>query len=153
MMLRVYASADELTQAAAAQVTDACEVALKAHGRFTLVLSGGSTPKALYALLVKQPLDWGRVFVFWGDERCVPPDHSDSNYRMARETLLDRVPIPTGNIHRMRGEDDPAQAAADYERVISSFFQPGVVRLDLVLLGMGDDGHTASLFPHTAALN
>jgi len=108
-------------------------------------------------------IDWPRVHIFWGDERCVPPDHPDSNYRMARETLLDRVPIPTGNIHRLRGEIEPAAAEAAYAQELHAFFaQPcdsaipaaevPWPRFDLIFLGLGEDGHTASLFPGTTAL-
>jgi len=122
---------------------------------FTVALAGGSTPRRLYEMLAQQPLSdqvpWSRVHVFWGDERCVPPDHADSNYRMAREALLDRVPIPPGNVHRIRGEIDPQQAAADYAAELASVLGPDG-RLDLALLGMGDDGHTASLFPGSTAL-
>lgn len=128
--------------------------AIAERGRFTVALAGGSTPKALYTLLAKDPyrseIDWAKVHVFFGDERTVPPDHSDSNYRMARETLLSKVPIPDDNVHRMRGEIDPEEAAADYGRMLKEEFSDG--GLDLTLLGMGDDGHTASLFPHTTAL-
>ena len=91
---------------------------------------------------------WSRVQVLWGDERCVPPHHAESNYRMARETLLDRVPVPTANVHRIHGEDDPTIAAADYETTLRA-----LLRIDLVLLGLGEDGHTASLFPGSAAVH
>src|SRR3989475_7380393 len=113
----------------------------------------------MYAHLAAEPdasgVNWSRVQVLWGDERCVPPDHAASNYRMAREALIDHVPIPAANVHRIRGEDDPAEAATVYERVIRDVLRtpqgpprdtPGA-RIDLVLLGLGDDGHTASLFP------
>ena len=131
------------------------------NGRFTVAFSGGSTPKALYTLLAgntfRVRISWEKVHVFWGDERCVPPDHADSNYRMARESFLDHAPIPKENIHRMFGEEtDPAKAATSYEATLRESFglTPGQLpRFDLVLLGMGDDGHTASLFPHTAALS
>ncbi len=128
--------------------------------RFTVALSGGSTPRALHRALVAHYRDlipWDAVQVFWSDERCVPPDHPDSNYRMARETLLEHVPLPAANIHRMPGErTDYDAAAADYEAEIRAVFgtPPGTVpRFDLVLLGIGPDGHTASLFPGTAALH
>lgn len=157
--IRVYADADLLARAAAEHVLSQYESAVAARGHFSVALSGGSSPKAMFALLAdkafNQHVDWSQVHVFWSDERCVPPDHPDSNYHLARQTLLDRVPIPLANIHRMRGEDDPAQAAADYERVLHLFFAhhpDKQMAFDLVLLGMGDDGHTASLFPHTAAL-
>jgi 6-phosphogluconolactonase len=129
-------------------------------GRFTVALSGGSTPRALYSLLASDQfrprVPWPQVHLFWGDERCVSPDHSESNYRMAREALIDAVPIPTQNIHRMPAEyEDHARAATEYEQTLKAFF--GVPagewpRFDLILLGMGNDGHTASLFPGTSAL-
>lgn len=158
--LRVYTDTDLLKRTAAEHVVSVCERAVNAHGYFSIALSGGSTPRVLYELLAdpsfSRYIDWDRVHVFWGDERCVPPDHSDSNFRMARMALLDHVPLPLTNIHRLHGEIDPTEAAADYERTLRQFFahrRDGAVRLDLVLLGMGDDGHTASLFPGTAALD
>jgi 6-phosphogluconolactonase len=127
-----------------------------AHGDFTLALSGGSTPKALYELLATEEksarVSWERTHVFWSDERCVPPDDAQSNYRMAHEALLSRVPVPAGHVHRMRGEDEPQAAAAAYAAELEKEFGAGEPRLSLILLGMGEDGHTASLFPHTAAL-
>jgi 6-phosphogluconolactonase len=117
-----------------------------------VALAGGSTPRAINALLVSEPrratVDWERVVFWFGDERCVPPDDPESNYRMNRETLLDPLPAQPAHVHRMRGEDDPAAAAADYETILR-FHLGERVRLDLVLLGMGPDGHTASLFPGT----
>lgn len=153
-----------LMQAAAGRFVSAAAVAIQASGRFAVALSGGSTPKSLYALLATGPyttrLDWSRTHVFWGDERCVPPGNPVSNYRVARETLLDRVPVPEENVHRIRGEDEPAAAAAAYERELREQFRTPDgpprsapdARFDLVLLGMGEDGHTASLFPRMAAV-
>lgn len=118
-----------------------------------MALAGGSTPKALYELLAveyRDALDWNGVHAFFGDERTVPPDHEDSNYRMAREALLSHVPV--GSVHRMRGEMEPREAAALYEKELEEFFG-GPPVLDLVLLGIGEDGHTASLFPDTPALD
>jgi 6-phosphogluconolactonase len=142
--------------AAALAIVAAAKAAIDARGRFLLVLSGGSTPKALYTLLATPPyssrLDWSRTHVFWGDERCVPPEDPASNFRMAREALLDHVPVPAEQLHRMRGEDDPVRAAAAYEAVLRGLFPDGATRFDLVLLGMGDNGHTASLFPGLAAV-
>ncbi len=120
---------------------------------FRLSLCGGSTPRAIYEALAEVDLDWARVLVTFGDERPVPPDHADSNFRMAREALLDRVPIPEGNVLRMKGELDPAAAAAECEGELRGRADGGTFRHDLVLLGMGEDGHTASLFPGTAALD
>jgi 6-phosphogluconolactonase len=144
------------TTAAELFVTSAAS-AMKQHGRFVVALSGGSTPRALFARLASAEfasrIDWSRVHVFWGDERCVPPDDPESNYRMARETLLDRVPLPSAQIHRIRGEDEPLAAAAAYERELRQTFLPAAeARFDLVLLGMGDNGHTASLFPGLSAV-
>ncbi len=129
--------------------------------RFTVALSGGSTPKALYTLLASDTfrvrIPWEKVHLFWDDERCVPPDHLDSNYRMVRESLLDHAPVPKDNIHRMLGEDgDPAKAATTYEATLRESFgfaSGQLPRFDLILLGMGNDRHTASLFPRTAALS
>ena len=130
---------------------------IAARGRFTIALSGGSTPRPVYARLAAADhaahIDWGKVYVFFSDERCVPPDDAASNYRMAREALLDHVPLPPDNVHRMRGEEDPAQAALAYEQDLQSSFRTSAIpAFDLICLGMGDDGHTASLFPGTAAL-
>jgi len=131
--------------------------AIAARGRWTVALAGGGTPQPIYQRLTQagytQRVDWQRVHVFFGDERCVPPDDSRSNYRMAREALLDFVPLPAENVHRMRGEDDPALAALAYEQDIQRLFRTlSPPAFDLICLGMGDNGHTASLFPGTAAL-
>lgn len=152
--IAVFPDPDALARAAAERV---CEVAAAAGDRFTLVLSGGSTPRRLHLLLAAEPcrarIPWNRTTVLFGDERCVPPDHPDSNYRMATETLLDRVPIDPASILRIRGEEDPERAAADYDAALRRHFAAeGAPRADLVLLGMGADGHTASLFPNTPAL-
>lgn len=135
--------------------------AISARGRATIALSGGSTPARLYDALAvpddttRLPVDWTRVHLYFGDERCVPPDHADSNYRMAREHLLERIPVPSAGVHRIEAERDPDDAAARYEARLSEGLAPGpgaFPRFDLVLLGLGPDGHTASLFPGTAAL-
>ena len=153
--IQVYPNSARLMQAAAEVVAAAGEAAIAAQRRFNLVLAGGQTPAALYSLLAANPyaarLNWEAVHVFWGDERCVPPNHPESNYRMARETLLDHVPIPPRNVHRVRGEDDPVRAALAYQDELRAHFN-GPPRFDLVLLGMGADGHTASLFPGAPAL-
>jgi len=151
-------------EAAAEAFVEIAARAIGTSGRFAVALSGGATPKSLYRLLAADPyasgVSWPRVHVFWGDERCVPPGDPSSNYRMAREVLLDRVPLPTENIHRIEGEGDPAAAALAYERLLRAMFstpqgpprlEPGAC-FDLVLLGMGDNGHTASLFPGLAAV-
>lgn len=132
------------------------DTAIKERGRFTIALSGGSTPKPLYEAIANQKLPWDKIHVFWGDERYVPADHPDSNELMARRAWLDRVDIPAANIHAIPTlEADPAVAAAKYERHLQNFFNSAsgeFPALDVVLLGMGDDAHTASLFPHTEAL-
>lgn len=156
--IRVYSDAEQLTRAAAEHFVELAALAIAARGRFSVALSGGSTPRSLYSLLAMDEfarrVDWSHVYIFWGDERCVPPDHPDSNYRMAQEALLDHVALPAQNIFRIRGEIEPAQAAAEYDRTLRMFFRdsPGA-RFDLLWLGMGDDGHTASLFPGAAALD
>jgi 6-phosphogluconolactonase len=157
--VRRVADAEALARAAAEEVVAAAVRAVAARGRFTLALSGGSTPRRLYALLAdpaapfRARVPWAQTDVFFGDERPVPPDHPDSNYRMAREALLAHVPV--ASVHRIRGED-PAAAEA-YEGELRAFFAvpPGGAppRLDLVLLGLGPDGHTASLFPGSEALD
>jgi 6-phosphogluconolactonase len=151
---------DELNRKAAEQFISLAGEAISQTGQFTVALSGGSTPKALYSLLAspdcRERVDWSRVHLFWGDERCVPPDHMESNFRMVQEALLSKISLPPENVHRMPGEKAPQEAAADYENELRRFFQPAVnavPRFDLVLLGLGEDGHTASLFPGSAALN
>jgi len=158
--VRVFADAAELTRAAADEISSLIAEVLRASGRFMWALSGGSTPRGLYRLLASEPyrerLPWHAVHFFWGDERHVPPDHPESNFRMARETMLDAVPVPPGNVHRIAGEEPDAERAARlYEAELRSFFDlvPGEwPRFDLVLLGLGKDGHTASLFPGSAAV-
>ena len=162
--VEVFATSDVLMEAAAERFVRFASGAIGVSGRFAVALSGGSTPRRLYTLLATDPyaarVDWPRVHVFWGDERCVPPGNPASNYRMAREALLDHVPVPEAKVYRIHGEDDPTEAAAAYERELRAAFAtpegpprcaPGS-RFDLVLLGMGDDGHAASLFPGTAAV-
>ncbi len=132
------------------------ETAIKQRGIFTIALSGGSTPKPLYEAIANQKLPWDKIHVFWGDERYVTPDHPDSNELMARQAWLDRVDIPAANIHATPTlEGNPAVSAAKYEQHLQEFFHSASTKfpsLDVVLLGMGDDAHTASLFPHTDAL-
>src|SRR5438445_10474493 len=154
--LEVLPSAGVLADVAAGQFVAAAGDAIHARGAFVVALSGGSTPRRTYERLAMEPLGsrvmWSRVQVLWGDERCVPPDHMESNYRMARDTLLDRVPVPAANVHRIHGEDDPATAAGVYEATLRALLRtPAGARIDLVLLGLGEDGHTASLFPGSAA--
>ncbi len=145
-----------LTEAAAALFARCAHEAITARGRFSVALAGGNTPRPVYARLAQPPyvtdVDWQRVHVFFGDERCVPPEHPRSNYRMAMESMLRRLPTPAANVHRMRGEIPPEEAAARYADVLRAFFDSDMPQFDLVLLGLGTDGHTASLFPGSAAL-
>lgn len=131
--------------------------AIAERGLFTIALAGGNTPKPLYEAIAQQDLPWDKIHVFWGDERYVPPDHPDSNEGMARRAWLDQVPIPPDNIHPIATDEaDPAIAAQKHEQHLQDFFPSQVGEfpsLDVVLLGIGDDGHTASLFPHTEALH
>ena len=149
-----------LAEAAAELFTNAGREAVLQRGRFAVALAGGSTPKNGYATLAQEPwrsrVDWSRTDLFWGDERCVPPDHPDSNYRMAKEALADHVPVPAANVHRVPAEmSDPKAAADSYENTLHEFFDPtegSLPRFDLILLGLGEDGHTGSLFPGTSAI-
>lgn len=157
--IRILTTPQELFAAAAEEVVRVAGEAVQARGRFSIALSGGSTPKNLYNLLAtnaRTSLPWDRMFFFWGDERHVPPKDPDSNYRMADEAMLSKVPVPAGNVFRVAAENPDAAAAAEsYEQTLRKFFQlsPGEFpRFDLILLGMGPDGHTASLFPGTAGL-
>ena len=143
----------DLARAAAEHFMEVVSGALLDRESFSVALAGGSTPRGMYALLAGVPLDWGRIHIFWGDERCVPPEHPDSNYRMARAAFLEYVAIPPENIHRVRGERSPEKAAAAYEQELRAFFAPQDPPVfDLVVLGLGDDGHVASLFPGSPAL-
>jgi len=160
--IQIVPNADALCRAAAAEVVSSAEAAVRTKGSFTIVLSGGSTPKSLYALLAddaswRARVPWEKTHFFWGDERHVPPDHPDSNYRMSHEAMLSKVPIPAANIHRIKSEYvDAKQAAQEYEQALRTFFQLPVgqsPRFDLVFLGLGPDAHTASLFPGTQALH
>lgn len=156
--IRILTTPQELFAAAAEEVVHAANQAVTERGRFTIALSGGSTPKNLFNLLAtnaKSSLPWDRTFFFWGDERHVGPTDPDSNYRMADEAMLSKVPVPAGNVFRIPAENPNAAAAAQaYEQTLRKFFQmeTGIPKFDLILLGMGPDGHTASLFPGTAAL-
>jgi 6-phosphogluconolactonase len=152
-------SIDDLAQQAAAEFVRCAQLSLQEKSRFAVALSGGSTPRSLYSLLAtpefSRQISWSQVHLFWGDERCVPPDHPESNYRMAREALMAKIQIPPENVHRMAGEKEPRIAAAEYEEELKDIFQlaPGAFpRFDLILLGLGEDGHTASLFPGSDAL-
>jgi len=160
--IEVLPDLERLTETAAVYVARLASEAIAGNGVFSIALSGGTTPRPLYSLLASErfakSIGWSQVHVFWGDERCVPPDHPESNYRMAREALLDSLPLPPANIHRIRGEDDPKQAASSYEQELKVFLGINPVDgsprtgLDLVLLGMGENGHTASLFADSSAV-
>ncbi|HKQ18714.1 MAG TPA: 6-phosphogluconolactonase [Candidatus Eisenbacteria bacterium] len=161
--LHVAPDADSLARTAADEFQVYAWEAIRARGRFTAALAGGDTPRAAYAQIAATwrkwsdgPLDWARVHIFWGDERHVPPDDPRSNYRMARETLISHVPLPPENVHPIpAAHPDPRDAAARYSGALREFFElepRGLPRFDLVLLGMGADGHTASLFPGSDAL-
>jgi len=146
-----------VARGAAERFVELGQAAIDARGCFSVGLAGGSTPKRTYELLAseayREQLNWSKVHIFFGDERCVPPDHSESNYRMANEALISRVSIPPPNVHRINGLGDAVANASLYEDELRTFFNPASwPRFDLVLLGMGDDGHTASLFPGTKAL-
>lgn len=150
---------DAVSEEAARRFTAIARDAVAERGRFTVALAGGSTPERLYRLLASERyrdgVPWPSAYIFFGDERCVPPDDHESNYRMAREALLDHVPVLPAQVFRMEGERDPQSAAMMYAARLSDAFEliaGAVPRFDLILLGMGPDGHTASLFPHTAAL-
>jgi 6-phosphogluconolactonase len=153
--IKIVPDAKAVAIEAAERVTLGAERAIAERGKFSIALSGGSTPKALYALLTTDPyrsrIDWPKVHILFGDERGVPPEHKDSNYKMAEEALLSKAPIPASQVHRMKGElgDKVEQAAKEYGQMLKAQFEDG---LDVVLLGMGGDGHTASIFPGTSAV-
>jgi 6-phosphogluconolactonase len=153
--VQVFPTEEALADAVARHIAKCADESIAATGRFILALSGGSTPEAAYQRLTtddrRLATDWRLTHILWGDERCVPPYDPRSNYRMAKEALLDRVPIPREHIHRIRGEDEPGRAASDYERELRRLLPDG--EIDLVLLGLGEDGHTASLFPGQSALH
>ena len=163
--IRSYSSLSDLSLAAAEFIAQLAEARIKERGIFTFVLSGGTTPRLLYEELAKEPqasrVDWQRTHLFWGDERCVPSDSPDSNYALALLSLISKVDVPPSNIHRILATTGtPKAVAAGYETTLREFFQPSAERdpsktfpsFDLVLLGMGTDGHTASLFPGDVSL-
>jgi 6-phosphogluconolactonase len=163
--IHTYPNLSALSRAAAEYICEIAQGAVKERGIFTLVLSGGTTPRLLYEELTKEPfasrVDWQHTHLFWGDERCVPSDNPDSNFSLAFQTLISRVDVPPANIHRIPASTGPAKAVAkEYEKALREFFQAAgesdssrsFPSFDLILLGMGGDGHTASLFPGDAAL-
>lgn len=159
---RVFEQKDALSRAAAERFVQGIQAAVDARGAARIAISGGNSPKPVFSLLAdprepyREAIRWDRLWVFWVDERCVPPESPDSNYGAARELLLEKVPLPPEHVIRVEGELDPEEAAARYESAIRAHFRlegaEGPV-FDVVHLGMGDDGHTASLFPHTEALH
>lgn len=152
----VVSDEEALAREAARRLTALTRQAVNSRGRASVALSGGSTPGRLFALLAEEPyrsqIPWEKVHLFWVDERCVPPEAAGSNYRMAKELLISQVPIPPNHVHRMLGELEPEVAAQAYERELQDFFCGPRPRFDLVLLGLGEDGHTASLFPDSPLL-
>lgn len=153
--VRVAGCGTDLNEAIAAAIAQRAKDAVAEHGTFSIALSGGSTPRAVYELLAAMDCPWDKIQFFFGDERCVPSDHQESNFLMAREALFSRASIPEANIHRVKTELGATTAAAEYEAAIRAAIpatKGGTPRIDLVLLGMGPDGHTASLFPETEAL-
>lgn len=155
--IRVASSAEAFINEAARHFVTAADQCIAGGGRFAVSLSGGGTPRPIYAALADAPyrdqIDWKKVDLFWGDERHVPPTDPDSNYRMVKEVLLDRVPIPEKNVYRVPAEMEVRMAAFSYEETLRNYFRGEWPVFDLVFLGMGADGHTASLFPHSAGLN
>jgi 6-phosphogluconolactonase len=157
MQILSFPDPETLAKGAAKFICDRAQEYIAHADNFALLLSGGSTPEHTYQQLVhvsrQRALNWSKVQVYWGDERCVPPDHAQSNYGMARRALFDHVPIPDDNLHRMACEGNPQTGARDYEELLRiSFPDQRWPRFNLVLLGLGEDGHTASLFPGTAIL-
>jgi 6-phosphogluconolactonase len=154
--ISVFDTPEQVAVAAAERFVECADELHRGLARFSVALAGGNTPRRVYELLAtdrfKNRVEWSQVYLFFGDERCVPPEHADSNYRMAFESLISHVPIPALNVYRIVGEGDPEKNARAYERQLRAFFG-GLTspRFDLVLLGMGDDGHTASLFPDSSA--
>ncbi len=159
-MIRVFENPAELARQAADQIIEIARDAVTARGQFTIALSGGSTPKETYRILAEETayremFPWAETHFFWGDERPVPPDHPDSCYLMAYEAMLSKVPVPEANIHRIKAELPPETAAAGYAsemRACNALLKDEYPRFDLILLGFGAEGHTASLFPGTKAL-
>jgi len=154
--INIFSDPQTLAFAVAKQFLKIGNEAIEKNGRFLVALAGGSTPLAVYNLLAENDyssqIDWNRVYFLWGDERCVPPNHDDSNYKNAYEVLIKKILLPPSHVIRMEGELDPAEAAKRYEHVLRTRFGPAL-NIDLILLGMGADGHTASLFPGSAAVD
>jgi 6-phosphogluconolactonase len=155
MQLHIYKNSEEMSCAVAAWMVDSIAATLKKQDRFTIALSGGSTPQRLHTILASSPykdqIDWTKLHIFWGDERAVPFEDDRNNAKMAYDTLLNYVPVPPSQIHVMRTDIPPEQSAIEYEKILHQYFS--LTSFDLVLLGMGDDGHTLSLFPGTEVVH
>jgi 6-phosphogluconolactonase len=149
--LEIFPTGHDLAEAAAKLIIDIATAAIKLRGKFVISLSGGHTPERLFALLATLPyrnqLPWNETYIFWGDERCVPADDVENNARMAKTVLLDRIGIPAENVYPIPVDLAPDKAAREYENIIKHFFAPTPPRFDLILLGLGENGHTASIFP------
>lgn len=156
-MIQIFNDTATLSQTAAELFVKTAQEAVAQNGRFTVALTGGSSPIQLHKLLTQSPyseqVPWAQTYIFWGDERWVPLTDDKSNYKMAKDTLLDHVPVPADQIYPMYGEGEPEEYAIQYEKILQNHFNQEIPAFDLILLGMGDDGHTASLFPGTAVLN
>jgi 6-phosphogluconolactonase len=154
--IRICSSKSDLAQMVAEQIIEICNKTISRADICTVALAGGSTPREVYSMLASAPhrerIDWNAVRLFWGDERAVSPDHRESNFGMTRETLLQGIEIPAKNVHRIQGEVDPEIAALEYAEILQAEFGTKFPEFDLVLLGIGEDGHTASLFPGTPAV-
>jgi 6-phosphogluconolactonase len=156
-MLKICKDLDELSRSGAQILVQAAQSAVKARGSFSLVLSGGNTPRRLYEILAGPPyrdeMPWRKTHIFWGDERCVPAEDERNNAHMARQVLLERVPIPDEQIHPIASSLPPSKAAEAYQNTLKVYFNGNPARFDFVLLGLGENGHTASLFPETGVLD
>lgn len=155
-MIKVFTDLQALSRGAAWLFAEEAARAIESRGRFSVLLAGGETPRRAYEILARPPLNnvvpWERVHIFWGDERYVPPDDPRSNARMARQALLNHVPVPAANIHPIPYRCSPRESAVEYDNILRAFFSAGPPRFDLVFLGLGENGHTASLFPGTSAV-
>ncbi|UII20764.1 6-phosphogluconolactonase [Fulvivirga ligni] len=156
-MIKVYKDKIEASEAMAEDLKTIALNSVKENGRFTIALTGGSSPIPLYNLLKEKPLvdeiPWDKTYIFWGDERCVPFDHEDNNAKMAWDTFLDFIPIPLDHVYRMNSEVHPRQGAEEYEKELKNHFKDSDPVFDLILLGMGADGHTASIFPGSGVIH